>query len=127
MTGLLLTFHWAVALVLAAAAAPGVLVRLKYSRELWTWQRDRTEIDRRAGYKHWLLTSAQHAKELRLFGLGELFRQRYRDLRSLLRNEMLGMAKRRAGAELAAQGSATILVYGSFAFIAGRVLQPSEM
>ncbi len=123
MTGLLLTFHWAVALVLAAATAPGVLVRLKYSRELWTWQRDRTETDRRAWYEHWLLTSTQHAKELRLFGLGELFRQRYRDLRSLLRNEMLGMARRRAAAELAAQGSATILVYGSFAFIAWRAFQ----
>lgn len=123
MTGLLLTFHWAVALVLVAAAAPGVLVRLKYSRKLWTWQRDRTETDRRAWYEHWLLTSTQHAKELRLFGLGELFRERYRDLRSLLRNEMLGMARRRAAAELAAQGSATILVYGSFAFIAWRAYQ----
>jgi ATP-binding cassette subfamily B protein len=123
MAALLLTFHWAVALVLVAAAAPGVLVRLKYARELWTWQRDRTETERRAWYKHWLLTSAQHAKELRLLGLGKFFRQRYRNLRGMLRNEMLHMTRRRAAAEFAAQGSATILVYGSFAFIAWRAYQ----
>ncbi|MBN1433909.1 ABC transporter ATP-binding protein [Candidatus Fermentibacterales bacterium] len=122
MTGLLLTFHWAVALVLVAAAAPGTLVRMRYARELWTWKMDRTETERRAWYEHWLMTSTAHAKELRLFGLGDFFRERYRDLRALLRKEMMGMAKRRALSELGAQGSATVLVYGSLAFIAWRAL-----
>jgi ATP-binding cassette subfamily B protein len=123
MTGLLLTFHWAVALVLVIASIPGMLVRLRHDRKLWTWKRGRTETERRAWYKHWLLTSTRHAKELRLFGLGDYFRERYRDLRALLRKEILGMARRRAMAELGAQGSATILVYGSFAFIAWRAFQ----
>ena len=123
MTGLLLTFHWAVAAVLVVASLPGMLVRLRYAKELWTWKRDRTETERRAWYKHWLMTSTAHAKELRLFGLGDYFRERYRDLRAILRREVLGMARRRAMSELAAQGSATILVYGSLAFIAWRAFQ----
>jgi len=125
MTGLLLTFHWAVALVLAAAVLPGVLVKLKFSRIKWRWQRERTETERRSWYKHWLLTSVDHAKELRLFGLGGFFRERYRTLRKVLREEALGIARRRVVADVATQAVATVLVYGSFAFIAWRAYNGS--
>ncbi len=118
MVGLLLTFHWFIAVVLVAAALPGVLVKLKFSKITWKWQRKRTETERRAWYKHWLITSVGHAKELRLFGLGEHFRARYRDLRTILRTEMLGIARKRAAADLGTQAIATVLVYGSLAFIA---------
>ena len=118
MVGLLLTFHWLIAVVLVAAALPGVFVKLKFSKITWKWQRKRTETERRAWYKHWLITSVGHAKELRLFGLGEHFRARYRDLRTILRTEMLGIARKRAAADLGTQAIATLLVYGSLAFIA---------
>jgi len=118
MTGLLLTFHWFIAVVLFAAAIPGVLVKLKFSKITWKWQRQRTETERKAWYKHWLLTSVEHAKELRLFGLGEHFRSRYRDIRNTLRTEKLEISRRRALADLGTQAVATVLVYGSFAFIA---------
>ncbi|MEN8208802.1 MAG: ABC transporter ATP-binding protein [Candidatus Fermentibacteria bacterium] len=123
MIGLLLSFHWIVAVVLAAAALPGVLVKLKFSKVSWKWQRTRTETERKAWYKHWLLTSVGHAKELRLFGLGEHFRVMYLNLRKILRKEMLGIAKRRAAADLAAQASATLLIYGSLAFIAKQAFE----
>jgi len=118
MVGLLLSFHWIVAVVLVAAALPGVLVKLKFSKIIWKWQRKRTETERRAWYKHWLITSVGHAKELRLFGLGEHFRKKYRDLRTILRAEILSIARKRAAADLGTQAVATVLVYGSLAFIA---------
>ena len=118
MVGLLLSFHWIVAVVLVAAALPGVFVKLKFSKINWKWQRKRTETERKAWYKHWLLTSVGHAKELRLFGLGEHFRIMYLNLRAILRREILGIAKRRAAADLATQTLATLLIYGSLAFIA---------
>jgi ATP-binding cassette, subfamily B, bacterial len=118
MVGLLLSFHWIVAVVLFAAALPGVLVKLKFSRINWKWQRKRTETERKAWYKHWLLTSIGHAKELRLFGLGEHFREMYQNLRTILRKEILGIAKRRAAADFGTQAVATLLIYGSLAFIA---------
>lgn len=120
MLGLLLSFHWSVSLVLAAAALPGVMVKLRFSRIRWKWQRDRTETERRAWYKHWILTSVEYAKELRLFGLGSHFRGRYSELRGTLRDEALGIARRKARADLASQALATVLVYGSLAFIAWR-------
>ncbi|MBD3277598.1 MAG: ATP-binding cassette domain-containing protein [Candidatus Aegiribacteria sp.] len=122
MTGLLISFHWLVAVILVVASIPGLLVKLKFSRISWKWQRRRTETERRAWYKHWLLTSAGHAKELRLFGLGEHFRNMYRKLRKTLREEMLNIARRRALADLGTQVMATVLVYGSLAFIVHRTL-----
>lgn len=118
MVGLLLSFHWIVAVVLIAAALPGVFVKLKFSKKSWKWQRERTETERRAWYKHWLLTSSGHAKEIRIFGMGEYFREKYRDLRTVLRTEMLGIARKRAAEDLGTQVVATTLVYGSLAFIA---------
>ena len=118
MVALLLSFHWIIAVILVAAALPGVLVKLKFSKVSWKWQRTRTETERKAWYKHWLLTSAGHAKELRLFGLGEHFRVMYMNLRAILRREILGIAKRRATADLATGAVATLLIYGSLAFIA---------
>jgi len=118
MVGLLISFHWIVAVVLLAAALPGVLVKLKFSKINWKWQRKRTETERKAWYKHWLLTSIGHAKELRLFGLGEHFREMYQNLRTILRKEILGIAKRRAAADFGTQAVATLLIYGSLAFIA---------
>jgi ATP-binding cassette, subfamily B, bacterial len=118
MVGLLLSFHWFIAVVLVAAALPGVFVKIRFSKISWNWQRGRTETERKAWYKHWLLTSAGHAQEIRLLGLGEYFRKRYRALRTILRKESLGIAGKKAAADLITQVVATVLVYGSLAFIA---------
>jgi len=122
MAGLLLSFHWAVALILFAAAFPGVLMRLKYSAELYRWQRQQTQTERRANYFNWVLTGDVHAKEVRLFNLGDLFKGRFGDLRKRLRHERLEIARRSATAELVAQASAVLAVFGSFAFIAYRTV-----
>jgi ATP-binding cassette subfamily B protein len=122
MAGLLFSFHWAVAAILFAAVVPGIWVRLKYSGTLYRWQRERTPAERRSWYYHWMLTGDQHAKEVRLFNLGSLFIQRYRELRGKLRREKLEIARKRSAAELAAQAGATLAVFGSYAFIAFRTV-----
>jgi len=123
MAGLLLSFHWGVAAILFAASLPGLLVRLRYSGKMYRWQRERTPTERRTWYFNWMLTGDTHAKEIRLFDLGPLFMRRYRDLRQRLRRERLQIATRRSLAGLVAQVSATLAVYGSYAFIAYRTVQ----
>jgi ATP-binding cassette subfamily B protein len=81
LAGLLFSFHWAVAVILFAATLPGVWMRLKYANRMYHWQRQRTEMERRAYYFHWMLTDSGHAKEIRLFGLGSLFMGWFRRLR----------------------------------------------
>ena len=122
MVGLLLTCHWAIAAILFVAAIPGTLVRLKYSNKLYRWYRVRTPDERRAWYVNSLLTTDGHAKELRLFALGDLLRERYRQVRSRLRAGRLGMAAGRTVAETAAQAGAVVVVFGSYAFIAHQAL-----
>ena len=123
VSALLLSFHWSMALVLFAAALPGVLVRLGYSRKVFRWQRERTPTERRVNYLNWILTVHTHAKELRLFDQGKIFMERFRDLRRKLRLERLEIVKKRAIKDLAVQTGGTLVVFGSFAFIAYRAVQ----
>jgi len=123
MAGLLLAFHWAVAVVLVAAAVPGLFVRMRYSKKMYHWQRETTPLNRYAHYFHLLLTRDVNAKEIRLFDLGELFQRRYRDLRRRLRLEWLKIAKRRSIADSITQASFTLAIFGSYAFIAYRATQ----
>ena len=123
MAGLLFSFHWGIAAVLFVAAIPGLFVRLRYAGQKYRWQRQRTPAERQSWYFHWMLTGDRHAKEIRLFDLGSLFRRRFRDLRQQLRRERLEITTRRSIAELVAQTSATLAVFGSYAFIAYRTVQ----
>lgn len=123
MAGLLVSLHWSIAAILFAAAVPGLLVRLRYADRTYRWQRRRTSTERQAWYFHWLLTGDMHAKEIRLFDLGSLFMHRFRDLRQQLRREKIEIATRRSIAELVAQTSAILAVFGSYAFIAYRTVQ----
>ena len=117
MAGVLVAFHWGTALVLFAAAVPGVLMRLRQAHRTYESQRAQTQAERRGQYYHSMLTGSAHAKEVRLFGLGPLFRQRHRDLRGEIRRHRLQMATWRFRSDLVTQAAATLAVFGSFAFI----------
>ena len=120
---LLFSLHWAIAAALFVAAIPGLVVRLKYSRKLYRKQREWTSQERRADYFNWMLTTASYAKEIRLFDLGSLFQERFRDLRSSIRQEKITLATRTFIAEWAIQASATLAVFGACGFIAYQTLQ----
>ena len=117
MAALLFTLHWSVGLIVVLAAIPGALVRVRFSRKMYAWQRARTMAERQTWYFHWLLTDGTRAKEVRLFGLGELFRGLYRDLRQILRKERIGIATRRAWADFASGAAAVLAIFGIFAYI----------
>jgi len=120
MAGVLVSFHWGTAFVLFAAAIPGMLMRIRGAQRSYESQRAQTQAERRGQYYHTMLTGAAHAKELRLFGLGALFRQRHRDLRAEIRRHRLQLATWRFRSDLVTQAAATLAVFGSFAFILHR-------
>ena len=123
MAALLFLFHWIIAAILFVAVIPGIAVRLRYAGKMYRRQREQTSTERQAGYLNWILTGSSHAKEIRLFDLGPLLAGRFRDLRRKLRREKLEIAARRSLAELVAQTSATVAIYGAYAFIAYRTVQ----
>jgi ATP-binding cassette, subfamily B, bacterial len=117
MAALLFTLSWGIALIVIVVAIPGALVRVRYSRRMYAWRRQSTTADRQSWYFHWLLTDGTRAKELRLFGLGELFRGLYRDVRLILRTERIGIARRRAWADFGSAALAVLAIFGALAYI----------
>jgi ATP-binding cassette subfamily B protein len=120
---LLVFFNPFLSLVMFAAALPGVLMRFQYSDQIYSWQKKRTEDERKAFYFNGMLTGDVHAREVRLFGLGDHFKQQFKAIRSVLRSEKLSFEKKRAFGDLVAQSSTTIAVFGAFIYIASRTVQ----
>jgi ATP-binding cassette subfamily B protein len=123
VTGLLLTFNPYLALVLFAAALPAAIVRVLYTRKLYNFEQEQTKQERRAWYYHWILTSVEHAKEVRIFALGSFFKQRYHDLRQVLRDGRLTITRRRTFADFFVQAFAAIAVFGTLAYAAYMTIQ----
>jgi ATP-binding cassette subfamily B protein len=123
LIALLVSLHWGIAAILLVTAIPTVLLRVRFSNQLYQWQFGRTSTERRSRYFSWMLTSDLYAKEIRLFGLGPRFIDTFRTLRRLLRRERLSLAAKRGGAESASQVVATLGVFGSYAFIAHLAVQ----
>jgi ATP-binding cassette, subfamily B, bacterial len=115
---LLLAVHWLLALVIVIAVVPALVVKVRHSRRLHRWHRERSPTERQANYVGWLIGSWLHAKELRAFGLGPYLRARFRTLRTQLRRERLGLARARSSADAVAQVAASVVVFGSLAFVA---------
>lgn len=123
IAGLLLSLHWSISTVLLAAALPVLFVRLQHSKILYRQQKTWTGKERMAWYFHWMLTLDTYAKEIRLFDLGTLFRSRYYDLRQEIRQEKLGLARKRAIADFLTQLSGIFAIFAVFSFIAYQTIQ----
>ena len=122
LSGLLMAFHWGVVFILIIVVVPSLLVRLKYSDKIYGWQRVRTSMQRKADYYNWLLTGEAHAKEVRLFNLGALFKSRFMRLRDQFRKEKLDLFRKRAREELIAESLGIVGLFGSLGFIVYRTL-----
>lgn len=125
IVGLLFTFHWAVGLALLLAALPAGIIRLVYARQLFGFEQSRAQLERQAWYYHWMMTSLDFAREIRLLCIGPLFTKRYTDLRRQLREGRLEISARRVRRDILAQGGATLALYGTMAAMAFYAIQGS--
>ena len=115
---LLASISWTLLPVLLIAIVPALLVRLHFTRILYEWRKRRTQLERRAGYFDWLLTSDLHAKELRLNQLGAVFRDLYSDIRQTIRGEQFGINRRRALVEGLVGSVAILVFFGALGYLA---------
>ncbi|MBI5217555.1 MAG: ABC transporter ATP-binding protein [Bacteroidia bacterium] len=120
--GLLFYFHWSIALVLLIATVPGLWIRMRYAGLLFVWSQKVTPTERKVRYFNWILTSEKFVKELRIFNLGRIFIDKFRDIRMKLRNERLRIILKRTGLELITQISASLAIFGCYAYIAYRTI-----
>lgn len=120
---LLASFSWIVAAALTITAIPLAFARLIYSERVYRWQCACTPKERKAWYFHWLLTSDNHAKEIRLFELGPLFIEKYHNLRNEIRNERLSIITKGSIVDTLFQIIGIIAVFGSLAFMVRSTFQ----
>lgn len=123
IAALLLSLNAWTGIILFAVALPTAFVRVIYARRLYRFEQEQTKHERQAWYYHWILTDAKHAKEVRLFNLGSLFRERFRDLRKLLREGRLALHQRRLLVDSLAQALASVAVFAVFGFTAWQAVR----
>ena len=101
--GLLTAISPAIPLLLIGFAIPTMLIRMRFSRQLFDLEERSAETERRTAYFNALLSQGQYAKEARLYNFGEHFRKRFFKERQQLFNERLKLSVSRSRSELASQ------------------------
>ena len=107
---------WALA-VLVVAAIPSFLVETRFSADafrLFTWRAPET---RKQNYLEVLLAREDFAKEVKLFDLGPVFLDRYREIFRQLYTEDRALTLRRGGWGFVLGLLSTVSFYGAYAWI----------
>ncbi len=116
--GLLLSFSpWAV-LGLLLAALPATFAEMRFSQQAFRLRNWRSPDSRRLLYLEYVLANDDHAKEVKLFGLGPMLLQRYRSLGELFYREDRQLSLRRAVWSYALSLVGTLTFYGCYAVVA---------
>ena len=108
---------WAVA-VLILAGLPSFIAETRFSGEAFTLFRWRSPDTRMQIYLETVLAREDNVKEVKLFGLGPLLLQRYRDIFERLYTRDRSLAIRRDGWGFVLGLIGTAALYGAYAWIA---------
>ena len=108
---------WAVAGLLLAAI-PAFIAEARFSGTAFRLRNWRSPEARRLNYLEHVIGNDEHAKEVKLFGLGPVLLGRYRQLAETFFREDRGLAVRRAGWTFGLSLIATAAFYGCYVAIA---------
>jgi ATP-binding cassette subfamily B protein len=122
---MLVVFNYWVAIIICLSLIPSFLVKSKFSKKQYKWRRRQSPKDRLSWYFNMILTWDEHAKEIRLFNNGQVFKDRFHNVRTLLRKEQISIAKNRTIADLIAQVFATVALFGCMAYVGQRTISGS--
>lgn len=108
---------WAV-LLLLVATVPATIAEMRYSKTAFRLRNWRSPESRRLMYLEYVLANDEHAKEVKLFGLGPLFLGRYKELAERFHHEDSRLATRRSIVTHLLSLVATFTFYGAYASMA---------
>jgi ATP-binding cassette subfamily B protein len=108
---------WAVAGLLLATV-PATIAEMRYSKTAFRLRNWRSPESRRLMYLEYVLANDEHAKEVKLFGLGPLFLGRYKELAERFHKEDSELATRRSIVTHLLSLLATLAFYGAYAAMA---------
>jgi ATP-binding cassette subfamily B protein len=93
---LLLQFSGWVVLALMVATVPATIAEMRFSKATFRLRNWRSPDSRRLIYLEYVLANDEHAKEVKLFGLGPMFLARYKELAERFHAEDSKLATRRS-------------------------------
>jgi len=107
---------WAM-ILLIAAGLPAFVAETKFSGDAFRLFRFRAPESRLQNYLEIVLAREDHVQEVKLFGLGPLLLQRYRDIFKKIYGEDRALTLRREGWGLLLTLVGTVALYGAYAWI----------
>ncbi|WP_255424590.1 MULTISPECIES: ABC transporter ATP-binding protein [Corallococcus] len=110
------------ALILVAASLPAFFVEARLARESFELHSERAGAARRLDYLEWLLTRDNHAKEVKLYGLGSIILDRYQRLARLFYERDRKYERRRLSFGLGFGALSILAFYGCYAFVVARTV-----
>ncbi|WP_430809756.1 MULTISPECIES: ABC transporter ATP-binding protein [unclassified Carboxylicivirga] len=113
----LTNIHWGMVPLLVISGAPIFYYRISYTRKLYRYRREHTEDERRVHYFNRLLTAKDFAKELRVFNLGETFKNEYETFKNELREKQWSLSKTKTLSEIFVQLFATLILLFIIGFV----------
>ncbi|MBK7665101.1 MAG: ABC transporter ATP-binding protein [Sterolibacteriaceae bacterium] len=122
---MLLLFHWGVVAALLAASIPVVYFRLQHAERLYELDRQKTLSDRTGRYLNQLITTSDHAKEVRVFDFGPMIIERFAAIREKIRTALQTISASAYRRQFATESAAALAGFGSLAFIAESTLNGS--
>jgi ATP-binding cassette, subfamily B, bacterial len=120
---LLVHFSGFMVAILLLGTIPAFLAESKFSAAAFRMRNWRSPDTRRLLYLEYVLGNDEHAKEVKLFGLGPTLLGRYRSLAERFYGEDRSLALRRSGWGFSLSLVSTLVFYGCYAFIVGRTVQ----
>jgi ATP-binding cassette subfamily B protein len=114
---LLVQFSGAMVAALLLATVPAFLAEARFSGAAFRMRNWRSPDTRRLLYLEYVLANDEHAKEVKLFGLGPTLLGRYRSLSERFYGEDRRLAMRRTGWGFGLSLISTVVFYGCYAFI----------
>jgi ATP-binding cassette, subfamily B, bacterial len=108
--------------VLIVTTLPALYVILRFNKVHYQWWHSRTAHRRQTQYYDMMLTLDRPAAEVRMFNLNVYFRDAYRNVRKVLRDENLALTRRQNIARMWAGLGALIMTAGVMVWVLGRAM-----
>lgn len=121
---ILITIDWFLLPLLAVFVLPTLLVRINFADKFNAWRVKQTPLERKSEYYSSLITTEQHAKEIRSYNLGEHIKAAYMKIRMVLLHEKLNISQARTGNEIITY---TIATLGFFSCLSYIILNPRSL
>jgi ATP-binding cassette subfamily B protein len=120
---LLIRFSGWMALAVLVATIPAFAAEARFSGAAFRLRNWRSPDSRRLTYLEYVLANDEHAKEVKLFGLGPVLLDRYRRLAETFYRDDQRLAVARAGWGYGLSLLSTLVFYGSYALIVAATVQ----